>query len=78
MMVVNAENISRLMDYAWHDVNGHKMKGSSGENTILCYRVSSPNSRLDYSKQRISAEKKILATTIYFGDNFTFAKIQQP
>ena len=32
VMVVNAENISRLMDYAWHDVNGHnKMKGHQGK-----------------------------------------------
>ena len=40
--VVNAENSNRIMDYAWHDVNGHTMKGSLGGNTALCYRVSSP------------------------------------
>ena len=48
--VVTADNISKLMDclvlckWALHG----KMKGSSGENTILCYRVSSPIPRLDY------------------------------
>ena len=31
-MVVNAENISWPMDYAWHDVNGHtKMNGHPGK-----------------------------------------------
>ena len=55
-MIVNSENINRLMDCAWRDANGkNKTKESSGETTILCYRVSSPISRLDYSKQMISA-----------------------
>ena len=32
MVLVNAENISRLMDCAWHDINGHnKIKGQQGE-----------------------------------------------
>ena len=41
-MVVNAENISRVMDYVWHDVNGRDM--------MKCHQRKTTSSAIEFRR----------------------------